>query len=340
MLQTRRSCSGDARHLITIDDLSDGEIVALLDSAEELGSGGGRMESAPLRERMVASVFFESSTRTSMSFELAAKRLGAEVVSLKASGSSVDKGESLADTIRTIDAYRPSAIVIRHPNVGAPRIAASLTDASIVNAGDGAHQHPTQCLLDMLTIRQTFGRLRGVRVAIVGDILHSRVARSNLMGFRRMGIHVTLVAPPTLMPVGLADGDDGVECSTDIGDIRTADVVYVLRMQRERMRPGDCYVPTLREYAAGWAITEDRLAPGQWVMHPGPMNRGIEIDGRVADGPRSLIARQVASGLFVRMAALRHLLVNRPGPAEHGGRRPRRIFQRTEHQRVEEGVAC
>ena len=263
-----------------------------------------------LRGRTVVNVFYESSTRTSSSFELAAKRLSADTMSIKAVGSSVDKGESLKDTALTLAAYDPDVIVLRHPQIGAPQLVARVTQAHIVNAGDGKHQHPTQALLDLYTIQEEFGRIEGLHVAIVGDVLHSRVARSNIQALLLVGARVTLVAPPPLLPRGIEAL--GCETSTDIGTIKGADVVYVLRMQQERMQEGTSYVPSLREYAARWGVTPERLRPGQKVMHPGPMNRGVEIDPVVADSPESLIETQVRAGLVVRMAVLYDLLTHGP----------------------------
>ena len=237
-----------------------------------------------LKGHLVVNLFYESSTRTSSSFELAAKRLSADTLTVKSTGSSVDKGESLKDTALTLGAYDPDVIVIRHPQIGAPQLVARVTDAHVVNAGDGKHQHPTQALLDLYTLREELGRLDGLHVAIVGDVLHSRVARSLLQAFALVGIRATLVGPPALLPRELP-----AETTTDIEAIRDADVVYVLRMQNERMEAGANFVPSLREYTARWGITPERLRPGQKVMHPGPMNRGVEIDPRVADSPDSLI---------------------------------------------------
>jgi aspartate carbamoyltransferase catalytic subunit len=258
----------------------------------------------------VVNLFFESSTRTSSSFELAAKRLSADVMSVKAAGSAVDKGESLKDTALTLNAYGPDVIVIRHPHIGAPHLVARVTDAHVVNAGDGKHQHPTQALLDLYTIQQELGRLEGLHVAIVGDVLHSRVARSNIQALVLCGAHVTLVGPPTLIPRGAEAL--GCDVSYDIAAIRAADVVYVLRMQQERMQEGEAYVPSLREYTARWGVTPERLRRGQKVMHPGPMNRGVEIDARVADAQDALIETQVRAGLVVRMAVLYDLLTHGP----------------------------
>jgi aspartate carbamoyltransferase catalytic subunit len=251
-------------------------------------------------------LFYESSTRTSSSFEVAAKRLSADVLTLKSAGSSVDKGESLKDTALTLSAYDPDVIVLRHPQIGAPQLVTRVTDAHVVNAGDGKHQHPTQALLDLYAIRERLGRLEGVHVAIVGDVLHSRVARSLVHALALMGGAVTLVGPPTLVPQGLAP------VSHDIATTREADVVYVLRLQKERMQEGASFVPSLREYTARWGITPERVRPGQLVMHPGPMNRGVEIDPRVADAEHSLVVDQVRAGLAVRMAVLYDLLTAGP----------------------------
>jgi aspartate carbamoyltransferase catalytic subunit len=265
-----------------------------------------------LKGRTVVNMFFESSTRTSSSFELAAKRLSADVMSIKASGSAVDKGESLKDTALTIGAYDPDVIVLRHPHIGAPKVIADVTTAHVVNAGDGTHQHPTQALLDLYTIDEELGGIAGLHVAIVGDVLHSRVARSDIQALVLMGARVTVVGPPPLIPRGIEAM--GCDVSYDIETIKDADVVYVLRMQKERMLEGANYVPSLREYTARWGVTPERLRPGQKVMHPGPMNRGVEIDPVVADAADALIERQVRSGLVVRMAVLYDLLTH--GPVE------------------------
>ncbi len=302
------------RHLISIGDLTREDVDRLLATARSLEHSLDReMKKLPtLRGRLVVNMFFESSTRTSSSFELAAKRLSADVMSIKGAGSSVDKGESLKDTVLTLDAYDPDVIVIRHAQIGAPNLVAQVTRAHVVNAGDGTHQHPTQALLDLYTIRQNVGPIEGLHVAIVGDVLHSRVARSNIQALALMGAHVTVVGPPPLIPRGI--GAMGCSVSTDIGAIADADVVYVLRMQRERMLEGANYVPSLREYTARWGVTPQRIRPGQRIMHPGPMNRGVEIDPLVADAPESLIETQVRAGLVVRMAVLYDLLTQ--GPVE------------------------
>ena len=294
------------RHLLSISDLERGDVERILDTAGALSAPHEKLPT--LKGKLVLTLFFESSTRTASSFELAAKRLSADVISFKASGSSVDKGESLKDTVLTLEQYDPHAIVVRHPRIGAPELVARHTHAAVVNAGDGKYRHPTQALLDLYTIREALGRLDGLHVAIVGDVLHSRVARSLVQALELVEARTTLVGPPTLIPRGIAA--TCCETSTDIRAIEDADVVYVLRMQRERME--SAYVPSLREYAARWGITPERLRPGQKVMHPGPLNRGVEIDPRVADGPDSLILDQVRAGLAVRMAVLQELLVARP----------------------------
>ena len=302
------------RHLISIGDLSREDVERLLALARTFSRSLEReVKKLPtLRGFTVVNLFYESSTRTSASFELAAKRLSADVMTIRATGSSVDKGESLKDTAITIGAYDPDVVVIRHPQIGAPDLVADVTGAHVVNAGDGKHQHPTQALLDLFTIDEEFGAIGGLHVAIVGDVLHSRVARSNIQALRLMGAKVTVVGPPPLIPRGIESM--GCEVSFDIDAIRGADVVYVLRMQKERMLEGANFVPSLREYTARWGVTRDRMRPGQKVMHPGPMNRGVEIDPEVADAAEALIKRQVRSGLVVRMAVLYDLLTH--GPVE------------------------
>ena len=300
------------RHLISIRDLSRDDVERLLGTARNFERSLEReVKKLPtLRGRTVVNVFYESSTRTSSSFELAAKRLSADTMSIKAAGSAVDKGESLKDTALTLGAYDPDVIVIRHPQIGAPQLVARVTDAHIVNAGDGKHQHPTQALLDLYTINEEFGHVDGLHVAIVGDVLHSRVARSNIQALVLLGARVTLVGPPALLPRGIESL--GCETTTEIDAIKAADVVYVLRMQQERMQAGANYVPSLREYSTRWGVTAERLRPGQKVMHPGPMNRGVEIDARVADAADALIETQVRAGLVVRMAVLYDLLTHGP----------------------------
>jgi aspartate carbamoyltransferase catalytic subunit len=300
------------RHLISIRDLTRDDVDRLLATAESFEASLDReVKKLPtLRGRLVVNVFYESSTRTSSSFELAAKRLSADTMSIKAAGSAVDKGESLKDTVITLGAYDPDVIVIRHPQIGAPALVARHCGARVVNAGDGKHQHPTQALLDLYTMRSEVGRLEDLHVAIVGDVLHSRVARSLIQALALVGAHVTLVGPPTLLPAGIEKL--GCETTTEIDAIRDADVVYVLRMQRERMLEGANFVPSLREYTARWGVTAERVRPGQKVMHPGPMNRGVEIDAVVADAADALIATQVRAGLVTRMAVLYDLLAHGP----------------------------
>ena len=298
------------RHLLGIRGMSAGEITHVLDTAETFREVSEReIKKVPtLRGRTVINLFFEPSTRTRTSFEIAGKRLSADVININSSSSSVTKGETLLDTARNLEAMSPDLIVIRHPSAGAPHQLARVCRAGVVNAGDGAHEHPTQALLDALTIRQQKGSLRGLRVAILGDILHSRVARSNAHLLTTLGASVSLAGPGTLAPpefASLAVGG-GLRVESRIEDaIEGADVVMVLRIQRERQ--DSAFLPSLREYAVHYGLTLKRLRlakPDAIVMHPGPMNRGIEISSDVADGARSLILDQVANGLAVRMAVL------------------------------------
>ena len=299
---------GARRHLLGIADLTRADAERLLDTARALERTLDReVKKLPaLRGRLVVNLFYEASTRTLASFELAAKRLSADTMTLRSSGSSVDKGESLRDTALTLAAYDPDVVVVRHPQIGAANLVASATDAHVVNAGDGKHQHPTQALLDLFTIREALGRLDGVSVAIVGDVLHSRVARSLVEALLLVGAEPLLVGPPTLLPRGIEEL--GCVATTSMDAIADVDVVYVLRMQSERMQAGAAFVPSLREYTALYGVTPERVRAGQLVMHPGPMNRGIEIDPRVADSGASLVTTQVRSGLVVRMAVLYDLL--------------------------------
>jgi aspartate carbamoyltransferase catalytic subunit len=301
------------RHLLSIETLSRADMEAILGRAESFAEVGRRdIKKVPtLRGRTVVNLFFESSTRTSSSFELAAKRLSADVVSIKSAGSSVDKGESLKDTIATLSAYDPAAIVIRSPDAGAADLVARWTTASVINAGDGKHEHPSQALLDLYTLRRHLGDLDGRRIWIVGDVLHSRVARSNLIAFREMGAKLTVCGPPTLIPRGISE-ELGCEVAYTLDRLEEADVIYALRMQRERM--SESFVPSLREYAARYQIDSRRLGPRQLLMHPGPVNRGVELSGEVIDSPRSLITEQVESGLVVRMAILYELLAGTDQP--------------------------
>jgi aspartate carbamoyltransferase catalytic subunit len=297
------------KHLLSIADLERADVDRIMARAASFAEVGRRdIKKVPtLRGRTVISLFYESSTRTSSSFELAAKRLSADVVSVKSSGSSVDKGESLKDTVATLSAYSPEAIIIRHPYAGAARLITGWTDAAVVNAGDGKHEHPSQALLDTYTLLERLGDLDGKRIWIVGDVLHSRVARSCALCFRLMGAEVTLCGPPTLIPRGIEAALE-VDVAHDLGRLGEADVVYALRMQRERM--SESFVPTIREYAANYQIDSRRLGPRQLLMHPGPVNRGVELSGEVIDGPASLITAQVESGLVVRMAILYELLTS------------------------------
>jgi aspartate carbamoyltransferase catalytic subunit len=299
------------RHLISIADLSRDDIERILARAESFAEVSGRaIKKVPtLRGRTVINLFYESSTRTSSSFEIAAKRLSADTVNIKSVGSSVDKGESLKDTVQTLSAYDPAAIVIRSPHAGAAGLVARWTAASVVNAGDGKHEHPTQALLDLYTLRRRVGSLEGLKVWIVGDVLHSRVARSNILAFTRMGCEVTVCGPPTLIPRGIESLGCRVRATLD--GLGEADVVYALRMQNERMTGS--FVPSLREYAAQYQIDGRRLAPNQILMHPGPVNRGVELSGEVVDSPQALIVQQVESGVVVRMAVLYELLAGGGG---------------------------
>ena len=301
------------RHLLSIDDLDRDDIELICDRARSFAEVGRRdIKKVPtLRGRTIVSLFYEASTRTSSSFELAAKRLSADVVSVKSAGSSVDKGESLRDTIATLSAYEPEAIVIRSPEAGAAALVADWTEAAVVNAGDGKHEHPSQALLDVYTLIDNVGPLDGKRIWIVGDVAHSRVARSCIRAFVTMGAAVTVAGPPTLIPRGIEEL--GCAVAYDLGDLGEADVIYALRMQKERMRQS--FVPSLREYAINYQIDNRRLGPRQLVMHPGPVNRGVELAAEVIDGPASLITAQVAGGLLVRMAILYEILA--------GGERPR-----------------
>jgi aspartate carbamoyltransferase catalytic subunit len=297
-------------HLISIEDLDRAGIERILDRAESFEEVAGReIKKVPaLRGRTVVNLFYEASTRTSSSFELAAKRLSADVVSIRSVGSSVDKGESLKDTVQTLSAYDPAAIVIRSPHAGAAQLVAGWTPAAVINAGDGKHEHPTQALLDVFTLRRRLGSLDGAKIWIVGDVLHSRVARSNILALQRMGALVTVCGPPTLVPREIEAL--GCQATVSLDQLEEADVVYVLRMQNERMR--DAYVPSLREYAKRYQINARRLRPGQLLMHPGPVNRGVELSADAIDSPQALIGDQVKAGIAVRMAVLYELLVGSP----------------------------
>ena len=304
------------RHVLDMDDFSRQEIEDTFQNADAMREVMNReIKKVPtLRGKTVITLFTEASTRTRVSFEQAGKILSADVINVSGSGSSVEKGESLYNTALTLQAMNADIIVIRHGHSGAPHFLARHLDACVINAGDGAHAHPTQALLDMYTMRNYFGRVEGLKVAIVGDILYSRVARSNLWGLTTMGADVTLCAPPTLLPQDLLNRRADIEghpfanvrIVTDIGSaLEGADVVYALRLQLERQQAG--HLPSLREYSREYGINEERLklaSPGALVMHPGPMNEGVEIDPAVAHGSRSMIEEQVTNGVAIRMALL------------------------------------
>jgi len=298
------------KHLISTLDLNRADLEQLLDLADKFAGVLRRpIPKVPaLRGKTVVMAFFEDSTRTRTSFDLAARRLSADVVNFSVSQSATKKGESLRDTVETISAMGIDAVVVRHSSSGAPRQIAQWTDASVINAGDGWHQHPTQALLDAYTIRKRFSALDGLNIAICGDINHSRVARSNVDVFTKLGANVTLVGPKTLMPPDTSDWP--VELASDLDEIvRDLDVVYLLRIQQERLSSG--LFPTVREYRSRWGLTTERagmVSPDALIMHPGPMNRGVEIDPEVADDPRSVILDQVAAGVPIRMAVLFQVL--------------------------------
>jgi aspartate carbamoyltransferase catalytic subunit len=302
------------RHLLGIEGLSRAEIVGLLDLAEEFVALNRQVEKkrASLRGRTQINLFFESSTRTQSSFELAGKRLGADVMNMAVNSSAMKKGETLIDTAMTLNAMHPDILVVRHHASGAVELLAQKVDGSVINAGDGAHEHPTQALLDALTIRRNKGGIEGLTVAICGDVLHSRVARSNIILLNALGAHVRVVGPSTLLPPHVERL--GVEVARDMREgLRDADIVMMLRLQRERMNGS--FVPSVQEYFAYFGLDRTKLAyakPGALVMHPGPMNRGVEIDSAVADGAQSLIREQVEMGVAVRMAVLEALSRNLP----------------------------
>lgn len=320
------------RHLLDTRSLTREQAIALLDTADRMGEVGSReVKKLPaLRGRTVVNLFFEDSTRTRISFETAEKRLSADVINFAAKGSSVSKGESLKDTAQTLEAINADAVVIRHPASGAPaRLATSgWIQAPVVNAGDGTHAHPTQALLDAMTLRQRRAELAGtgtqgtdlvgMRIVIVGDILHSRVARSDVWLLSTVGAQVTLVAPPTLLPVGIDDWPVRVSYDLDEALAQDPDAVMLLRIQRERMHAA--FFPSSEEYGRLWGLSPERLAglsargARTAILHPGPMNRGLEISADAADSPRSLVLRQVANGVSVRMAVLYHLLTGAPDP--------------------------
>src|SRR5579863_5800776 len=302
------------RHLLGVEGLSRGDILILLDMAEAAIEVSRQIEKkrATLRGRTQINLFFEASTRTQSSFELAGKRLGADVMNMSVANSSVKKGETLIDTAATLNAMRPDIIVVRHHQAGAVHLLARKVDCSVINAGDGALEHPTQALLDALTIRRNKGRTEGLIVAICGDILHSRVARSNILALGALGARVRVVGPSTLLPAGIENM--GVEAFHDMrSGLAGADIVMMLRLQRERMN--GAFVPSTKEYFHFFGLDEEKLRwakPDALVMHPGPMNRGVEIDSLVADGAQSLIREQVEMGVAVRMAVLEALAQHLP----------------------------
>jgi aspartate carbamoyltransferase catalytic subunit len=304
------------KNLLSIRDLDADGIERVLSTADAFRENMGR-KYPTLRLKTVVNFFYEASTRTRTSFELAAKRLSADVLNFASGGSSVEKGESLKDTAQTIEAMGVDCIIARHSSAGAPARLAEWVSASVINAGDGMHEHPTQALLDLFTIRQHFQTFEGLRVAIVGDVTHSRVARSDVLGLQTMGADVTIIAPPTLLPPGVESW--GVHVATELDPILPElDVCYLLRMQLERQKGG--YVPSLREYARLWGLDRRRAAllpERALIMHPGPMNRGVEIAADVAEFPRSVITDQVTNGIAVRQALL-YLMLGGPEVKEGG----------------------
>jgi len=305
------------KDLLEVRSLEPAEIELVLDTAESMKEIASRaIKKVPtLRGKTVVNLFLEPSTRTRTSFEIAGKWLSADVVNVSGSASSVVKGETLMDTAKNLEAMSPDCVVIRHAMAGAPHMLARALRAAIINAGDGAHEHPTQALLDLLTIREKKGHLDGLKVAIVGDIAHSRVARSNIYGMRKMGMTVTVAGPPTLIPPGVEEL--GVKVAHRLEEaIRDVDVVMMLRLQQERMQAA--LIPSLREYARLWGLTLERLAAARedvLIMHPGPVNRGVELAPEVADSRYSVILDQVANGVAVRMALLYLLIGGKPAEA-------------------------
>ena len=306
------------KDLVGLESLSKEEILMILDTAEPFKEiSERRIKKVPvLRGKTIVNLFFEASTRTRVSFEFAEKRLSADTVNISAAGSSVIKGETLVDTARNLEAMRIDMVVMRHGSSGAARFLADRIPSNVINAGDGRHEHPTQGLLDLLTIRDHCDRIEGLKVCLVGDILHSRVARSNIYGLLKLGAEIAVCAPKTLLPSAI--GDLGVQVFKRVEEaIEWADVLNVLRLQLERMEEG--YVPSLREYNRIWGVTARKLelAPQDLlILHPGPMNRGVEIDSDVADGSHSVILNQVTNGVAVRMAVLYLLAGGHPGSAE------------------------
>lgn len=309
------------KDLLGLETLSADQLRLILDIAEPFKEVSERpiKKTPALRGKTIVNLFFEPSTRTRISFEFAEKRLSADTVNVASTGSSVTKGETLVDTARNLEAMRIDMVVIRHPSSGAAAFLAQRIRSNVINAGDGTHEHPTQGLLDLLTLRDRFGRIEGLKVAICGDVLHSRVARSNIWGLRKLGAEVGVCGPASLLPRDITDL--GVTLFTRIEDaIAWADALNVLRLQLERMTAG--FIPSLREYNRVFGVTRDRLARVKKelvVMHPGPMNRGVEIDSDVADGPHSVILPQVTNGVAVRMAVLYLLAGGMPDWQQPGG---------------------
>jgi aspartate carbamoyltransferase catalytic subunit len=312
-------------HLLSIEELDRSSIERIVSLAERFSEVSDReIKTVPaLRGRMVLNLFYEASTRTRSSFELAAKRLSADVVNFAASGSSVEKGESLKDTVLTLNAHKPDAIVLRTPWAGAAELVSRWCPAAIVNAGDGKHEHPTQALLDVFTLRRKLGSLDGAKIWIIGDVMHSRVARAGVRPITRLGASVSVAGPPTLIPRGIETL--GCDVRHTLDELPSADVVYALRMQRERM--SEAWVPSTREYARWYQINGQRLSAHQVLMHPGPVNRGVELSGEVVDSPQAVITAQVEAGVVVRMAVLYEVLAGSGresnGAAERTGGRQR-----------------
>jgi aspartate carbamoyltransferase catalytic subunit len=317
-MNENRQGAGLGKDLIGLETESGDTIRAILDTAEPFKEISERaIKKVPvLRGKTIVNLFFEPSTRTRISFEFAEKRLGADTVNVAASGSSVVKGETLVDTARNLEAMRIDMVVIRHGSSGAAQFLADRIPSNVINGGDGQHEHPTQALLDLLTLRDSFGRIEGLRICVVGDIVHSRVARSNIYGLQKLGAEVAVCGPKSLIPARIEEM--GVQVFTHVEDaIQWADALNVLRLQLERMNAG--FIPSLREYNRVYGVTQARLeeAPREIVvLHPGPMNRGVEIDSTVADGPQSVILPQVTNGVAVRMAVLYLLAGGAPEQAE------------------------
>lgn len=294
------------KHILSMADLSPSDISHILDTAESFKEISNRsIKKVPtLRGKTIINLFFEPSTRTRLSFEIAAKRMSADTFNISASTSSATKGETLLDTAKNLEAMKPDVVIIRHSFSGSPRLLADRINVSVINAGDGTHEHPSQALLDMMTVREKFGRVDGLQIAIIGDIAHSRVAHSNIIGFSKMGAVVRVSGPATLIPKGIEDLGATI-CRSSRDAVAGADVVMTLRIQKERQQ--DPFLPSFREYASYFGINQELLQlakPGALVMHPGPINRGVELDPEIADGPLSVILEQVTNGVAVRMALL------------------------------------